>query len=270
MHNLSKSQAQVPHRLGLPLPDLRHGQAEVLGRHALGHRHRRRRPESVAQPYHCGEVWRQVEKQIRHRRWVPVAARDGMPFWIMRRGVSSAIRLHRRADPVPRVRRESHSPVGIEPIDGADQSDCTGLHRVAHLITTEAVEHRSQRHGAHTHGDESVASAGITASCPTCQGPLVSGRNRCEGEQVTDELIHVDSVLRPDVRRRPGTRPCGRTAGPTSAGDVDAHRPVAQLTVLLLEGDQLTEHPVVDLGLVDRIGALQLGLDLVDAARRGE
>ncbi len=64
----------------------------------------------------------------------------------------------------------------------------------------------------------------------------------------------------PGVRRRDGVRP------PHAA----AHRRSCMLAAVLLERDQLTEHAVVLRRVLDRVGALQLGLEVGDAAQGGQ
>ena len=75
---------------------------------------------------------------------------------------------------------------------------------------------------------------------------------------------------RPRPRPAPSPPPRPRRPGRYAGASLLPDDPVAQLAAVLLERGELTEHPVERLGVLDRVGALQLRLEVGDPAQRRE
>lgn len=176
-------------------------------------------------------------------------------------------------DPVPRPRRQAGAPRRIEPVDGLNQPDYPILERIVDIMRHDPQRRHSQRHQRQRTTDELLTGGTVTPVRSLRQPELlVDGQS---GHLHDRSHIHCSSVPRSRRMPRPRCEPLWTTG--RSARSVDgarstsrrsvAERSVADLPRLLLQCDQFTELTVVFLELLDGVGALELGLDLIDASR---
>nr|WP_246161764.1 hypothetical protein [Aeromicrobium ginsengisoli] len=189
----------MSHRLGLDVADLGDGQVEAFGDDPPRHRDGQRIAKTEAQSQDVGKLVGHAVEQI----WIIRFGLRGRAILVAQRLLGTVLDGHRRADPVPGVRRQSGTAIGIEPIDGSDQSDRSRLHRVAELLAGEPPEARPHGHRAHPGGDERFASVAVSTSGEPGERELLGGVHRREGEQLAYESVHATSV-----RRRSGGGRC--------------------------------------------------------------
>ena len=170
-------------------------------------------------------------------------------------------------DPRPGIGGEPAAAVGVEPVDRRDQAERARLHRLVEGVAAQPEVVRSQRHEPQALADEGVARLAIARARGPRERAFAIRVEGWLGQQVTREGIHVTSV---DAAPIAAPERRGRLWTDSGWGRSGADGAAAHRAVLLLQGDELAEHPVVALGLLDRVGALELRLQLGDAAGQRE